>query len=122
MVEAISWRATSCSLVVECWAAVINMAVVMGLVPTKGLTLPFVSYGGSSMIVSMFAAGVMGNISARNPEPRRGESILAGWHFVFWPWGGGNRKADKGVRVVVERGKRRKQPTHADTDDVEETA
>jgi cell division protein FtsW len=35
------------------------MGVNMGLLPTKGLTLPFVSYGGSSMIVSCMIAGLL---------------------------------------------------------------
>ena len=39
--------------------AMINMGVNMGLLPTKGLTLPFVSYGGSSMIVSCMIAGLL---------------------------------------------------------------
>jgi cell division protein FtsW len=39
--------------------AIINMGVNMGAFPTKGLTLPFVSYGGSSMIVSCVAAGLL---------------------------------------------------------------
>lgn len=39
--------------------AMINMGVNMGLLPTKGLTLPFVSYGGSSMIVSCTMAGLL---------------------------------------------------------------
>lgn len=37
----------------------INMAVVLGLMPTKGLALPFVSYGGSAMLGAMTAAGVL---------------------------------------------------------------
>jgi cell division protein FtsW len=37
----------------------INMAVVLGLLPTKGLALPFVSYGGSAMIGAMTAVGVL---------------------------------------------------------------
>jgi cell division protein FtsW len=37
----------------------VNMAVVLGLFPTKGLALPFVSYGGSAMLASMTAAGIV---------------------------------------------------------------
>lgn len=43
--------------------AVINFAVVTGMVPTKGLPLPFISYGGSSLIVNMLAVGVLLNVS-----------------------------------------------------------
>lgn len=39
--------------------AMINMGVNMGLLPTKGLTLPFVSYGGSSMLASCMAMGLL---------------------------------------------------------------
>ncbi len=43
--------------------AVINMLVAVALIPTKGLTLPFVSYGGSSMLVSCFAVGILLSVS-----------------------------------------------------------
>lgn len=45
----------------------INAGVTMGLFPTKGLTLPFLSYGGSSLVVFMFLFGVLVNIE-KNTE------------------------------------------------------
>lgn len=43
--------------------ALINLAVAMAMLPTKGLTLPFVSYGGSSLLVNCAAMGILLNIS-----------------------------------------------------------
>ena len=44
----------------------INLAVNMGLLPTKGLTLPFVSYGGSSLVSSLFMVGLVLRAAAEN--------------------------------------------------------
>ncbi len=41
----------------------VNLCVISGLLPTKGLTLPFISFGGSSLLMCMFATGVLLNIS-----------------------------------------------------------
>ena len=47
----------------------INMGVTLGLLPTKGLTLPFLSYGGTSLLLNMASIGILMNISAaRNQE------------------------------------------------------
>jgi len=42
---------------------IMNLSVVVGLIPVTGVTLPFISYGGSSLLVSMFSMGIILNIS-----------------------------------------------------------
>ncbi len=49
--------------------AVINMGVVSGCLPTKGLSLPFLSYGGSSLLVNLLAVGILMNISSHGRQP-----------------------------------------------------
>jgi cell division protein FtsW len=44
--------------------AFINIAGVMGLIPLKGLALPFLSYGGTSLMMSLIAVGILLNISS----------------------------------------------------------
>lgn len=46
--------------------AVLNLSVVVGLIPVTGVTLPFISYGGSSLIVSMVSIGIILNVSKNN--------------------------------------------------------
>ncbi len=51
-------------------AAFLHVAVTLSLVPTTGITLPFIGYGRSSLLVSLFASGVVINIAAsRKPTP-----------------------------------------------------
>ena len=47
------------------WQVLINVGMVMGLMPVVGVTLPFVSYGGSSIATMMIAIGLLINVSMR---------------------------------------------------------
>jgi len=53
--------------------ALLNLAVALSLLPTKGLTLPFVSFGGSSLVVNAAAAGILLGIS-RQGDVKAGDS------------------------------------------------
>ncbi|MEX1058708.1 MAG: FtsW/RodA/SpoVE family cell cycle protein, partial [Natronospirillum sp.] len=56
----------------------INIGVNTGLLPTKGLTLPFVSYGGSSLLVCFAMAGLVARVSAEHEDPSMSATELAG--------------------------------------------
>jgi rod shape determining protein RodA len=53
---------------------IVNMGMTLGIMPVTGLTLPFVSYGGSSLLVNMIAVGLLNNVGRGRPfsvAPRR---------------------------------------------------
>jgi len=47
------------------WHTFVNVAMVLALLPVVGVTLPLISYGGSSMLTTMLAIGILLNISMR---------------------------------------------------------
>lgn len=54
---------------ITCWIvlqALVNIGAITGLMPLTGITLPFISYGGSSLLTLCLAAGIMLNISRQN--------------------------------------------------------
>ena len=57
---------------------IINIAVTLGLLPTKGLTMPFISYGGSSLIAELISIGIILNLSKRVNEGND-EAHDSGW-------------------------------------------
>jgi cell division protein FtsW len=56
--------------------AMINMAVNLSLVPAKGLTLPFVSYGGSSLLAMAFSMGLVLVFARRRPRTALAQSVV----------------------------------------------
>jgi cell division protein FtsW len=56
--------------------ALINMAVNVQIVPSKGMTLPFISYGGSSMIALSIGFGLLLAFTRRNPYLHRSPYVV----------------------------------------------
>jgi cell division protein FtsW len=54
-----------------CGQAAINLAAVLGIAPLTGIPLPFVSYGGSNLVVQLASVGILLNIAANGASARR---------------------------------------------------
>lgn len=54
---------------------IVNVSMTLGLMPITGLTLPLVSYGGSSLVVSMISIGLLNNIGSHRPFTVAGKSF-----------------------------------------------
>ena len=50
---------------------IINLGVNMGLLPTKGLTLPLISYGSSSIAITLITLAIVLRIGCENPQPKK---------------------------------------------------
>ncbi len=86
-----------------CGQALVNLAAVLGLAPLTGIPLPFVSYGGSSLIVLLASVGILLNI-ASNHAARATASVP------------GRGRRDGGARRPVARGRGRPQPARRQRD------
>jgi cell division protein FtsW len=80
-----------------CVQAFLNIAAVTNLVPTTGVPLPFISYGGSSLAMTLLAVGILCNISAQGR--RQGVSRRA--HVDRWRGNGGTPDSRAGGRAGV---------------------
>jgi cell division protein FtsW len=80
--------------------ALVNIGVVLGALPTKGLPLPFVSFGGSTLVVDLFAMGILLNISRAAPEPA-GSRVKGPWlPRIRWRAKKGNRRLPGGGKRI----------------------
>ncbi len=71
--------------------AVVNVGAVVGVMPVTGVPLPFVSYGGTSLVVVLASAGLLVNVARRSPDARRQLRLVPGA-------GGDRRGRDRGAR------------------------
>lgn len=93
----------TCSIVFQ---ALVNMAVVAGVIPFTGVPLPFISYGSSSLTVSMVAAGILLSISKKATDLREERDPAS--TYLWWrnrrphlPVAG--RRAPSGERAAISR-------------------
>jgi cell division protein FtsW len=59
--------------------AAVNLAVVSGAAPTKGIALPFISYGGSGLVVTLAATGILVSVAREAHRRRRVELAGGDW-------------------------------------------
>lgn len=57
------------------WQAIINILMVLGFLPVVGIPLPLVSYGGSSLLTTLLALGILMSVSMRRFQPGKGEAV-----------------------------------------------
>ena len=65
-----------------CWItgqAVINIGAVIGVLPVTGIPLPFISFGGSSLVITMVAAGILVNIASHERAGPKSRSTTRPW-------------------------------------------
>jgi len=54
-----------------CVQAFVNIGAVIGVLPITGVPLPFISYGGSTLLATMAASGILLNVARSSGAPRR---------------------------------------------------
>jgi cell division protein FtsW len=98
---------------------VINMMVVLGLAPTKGFPLPFISYGGTSIVFTLFSIGILHSINSRqgtppplhmeedHPLPAGGVSARRGFAAAVRPIGAVRRAVSRGRKARAVKGRGR---------------
>jgi len=63
--------------------SVVNMSVACGIIPTTGVPIPFVSYGGTALIINSMAVGILLNISGHRHETEKNQELTNGDEYNF---------------------------------------
>lgn len=67
------------------WQVIINISVNLSIFPNTGLTLPFVSYGGSSLLMMLLAAGILLSISRTVPTDKKNIRTMIQYYLLRKP-------------------------------------
>ena len=89
------------------YQAIVHVAAATGLGPLTGVTLPFVSYGGSSLVINMSAIGILMSIAQGTGQGKNWKGAAVNARFDFWRGYGRPRLSRQAVRLLRTGGPHR---------------
>ena len=84
------------------WQAAVNIGAIIGLIPLTGVPLPFISQGGTSLVLVLVASGILLNISRQTIYTKEDEDLFGWWGHIWARLAGTIRRARYSERKSTE--------------------